>query len=300
MSGRFIIEKRLIPTSDSPIKALVLRPVDPIFGFVSRRRLTEGKIGKTPGILWIHGGGYLWGMASMVFISRALPLVKKYGAVIITPDYRLSEKAPYPAAFNDCYRTLLYLFDHSEEFGIDRSQIMVGGESAGGGLAAAVCMAARDRKSVPIAYQMPLYPMLDDRDTITSSHNHEFVWNTVLNHKGWRTYLSALQQDGHPMAGNPQAPVPPTAAPARQTNYQGLPPCYTFIGTREPFYAETLTYIEHLRAAGVEAVCEVFDTGVHAFDMLMPWRKISQIAAEHFEQHYLYAVASYYTNGEAS
>lgn len=88
---------------------------------------------KTPGILWIHGGGYAVGMASMIYMSRALNLVKKYGAVVITPEYRLAGKAPYPAALEDCYTALKYLKDHADELSCSSAQIMVGGESAGGG-----------------------------------------------------------------------------------------------------------------------------------------------------------------------
>ena len=117
------------------------------------------------------------GMAEMIYMSRALPLVKKYGAVVVTPQYRLAGKypnpfapngAPYPAALKDCYAALKYLKDHARELGINSSQIMVGGESAGGGLTAALCMYARDKGEVQIAFQMPLYPMLDDRDTPSS------------------------------------------------------------------------------------------------------------------------------------
>ena len=149
---------------------------------------------KTPGILWIHGGGYITGMAKMLYISRAIGLVKKYGAVVVTPEYRLSKVAPYPAALEDCYTALKYLKEHAEELGINTSQIMVGGESAGGGLTVATCMYARDKGEINIAYQMPLYPMIDDRDTESSRDNHAPVWNTKLNHKGWKAYLGDLWQ----------------------------------------------------------------------------------------------------------
>ena len=278
-------ERRTIASAGGELELLILHPTrPPVFNE------------RPPGILWIHGGGYSMGMPAMAYFSRSLPLVEKYGAVEVVPRYRLSWKAPYPAALDDCYTTLLYLRDHADELNVEPRQLFVAGESSGGGLAVAVCMAARERGDVAIAFQMPLYPMIDDRDTPSSSHNHEFVWNTWLNHRSWHLYLSSLAVDGHPVAGDPAADVPPTAAPARQTDYTNLPPCYTFVGTHEPFYCETLAYVRHLREAGVEAVCDVFNTGVHAFDMLMPWRRISHIAAEHFEQHYLYAVTHYFTD----
>lgn len=238
---------------------------------------------KTPGILWIHGGGYATGMAGMVYTTRAFNLVRKYGAVVVTPEYRLSGKAPYPAALEDCYTALKYLNDHADELGCNRDQIMIGGESAGGGLTAALCMYARDQGEVNIAFQMPLYPMIDDRDTDSSRDNHGFPWNTRRNHAAWKQYLRDI-------IGEP----PPYAVPARQTDYSSLPPAYTFVGSKEPFYCETLTFIDNLNAAGVPAHVDVYPTIFHAFDMLTPFRKISRQAISEFEKQYLYAAEHYY------
>ena len=157
------------------VPAIVVKPVHPVKN--------------APGVLWIHGGGYITGMKEMVYMSRAIDLVKKFGAVVVCPGYRLAPWSPYPAALQDCYRALLYMKKHAEALGINRSQIMVGGESAGGGLCAALCMRARDKGTVRIAFQMPLYPMLDNLDTETSRDNHGKVWNTRRNHFGWRMYL---------------------------------------------------------------------------------------------------------------
>ncbi len=142
-----------------------------------------------PGVLWIHGGGYMTGMKEMVHMSRAVDLVKEYGATVISPGYRLSFVKPYPAALEDCYDTLVYIKNHAEELGINRKQIMAGGESAGGGLCDALCMMARDIGEVNIAYQMPLYPMLDNFDTETSADNHGKVWNTRKNHFAWKLII---------------------------------------------------------------------------------------------------------------
>lgn len=266
---RYITEKRRIQFSDHALKLLILRPTH-----------SAKPPAQTPGILWLHGGGYAVGMASMVYMSRALPLVKKYGAVVIAPEYRLAGKAPYPAALEDCYAALKYLHAHASELGVNPEMLMVGGESAGGGLTAALCMLARDKGEIPIAFQMPLYPMLDDRDTPSSRNNHGIAWNTRRNHAAWKLYLSDV-------IGTPT----PYAAPARQTNYEKLPPCYTFVGDREPFYCETLTYVENLQKAGVPARVDVYPTGFHAFDMLLPFRKTSKQAAAAFEQQYLLTTA---------
>lgn len=213
MSRYYTSEKRQIPSAGRDICLYIFRP--------TRNRKPRGQ---TPGILWIHGGGYVTGMAKMIYISRAISLVKKYGAVAVTPEYRLA------------------------------------GESAGGGLTAAVCMYARDRGEISIAFQMPLYPMLDDRDTDSSRDNRAPVWNTKRNHRGWKAYLGELYGKE----------VPPYAAPARQTDYTNLPPAYTFVGDIEPFYCETLAYVEHLRRAGVPAKADVYPRCFHAFDMLLP------------------------------
>ena len=267
MARHFDIRKAVVPADGHELKLLILLP-----------KGTRQPPEKTPGILWIHGGGYAVGMAGMVFMSRAKRLVTAYGAVVISPEYCLAGKEPYPAALEDCYAALLYLKAHAEELGCAADRIMVGGESAGGGLTAALCMLARDRGEVNIAFQMPLYPMLDHRDTDSSRNNHGVSWNTRRNHVAWRLYLRAVEGE-----------IPPYASPARQTDYSNLPPAYTFVGNREPFYCETVTYIENLRKAGVPARVDVYPTGFHAFDMLLPFRRISRQAIEAFEKQYAYA-----------
>lgn len=245
----YTVQRYKIPSSGRKIRLLVLRPV-------ANKQAVE----RTPGILWIHGGGYSTGMAEMAFFTRPLSLVKKYGAVVVALSYRLSGEAPYPAALEDCYSALLWMKDHARELGFSDSRIMVGGESAGGGLTAALCMYTRDFGNVNIAFQMPLYPMLDDRDTDSSRDNHAPVWNTRRNHAGWKKYLRSC-------SGN----VPPYAAPGRQTDYSGLPPAYTYVGDMEPFYRETLSYIENLQKAGIPAAVDVYPGWFHAYDIFRPF-----------------------------
>ena len=267
----YTVTKTTIPSPDGEMELLILRPT------------THAKPkNETPGILWIHGGGYAVGMASMIYMSRAIDLVKKYGAVVVTPEYRLAGNAPYPAALEDCYAALKYLKAHANELGCDSRRIMVGGESAGGGLTAALCMYARDMGEVRIAFQMPLYPMIDDRDTDSSRDNHGISWNTKRNHAAWKLYLADV-------TGEP----PAYAVPARQTDYRNLPPAYTFVGDQEPFYCETLNYIGNLKSASVPAQVDVYPTGFHAFDMLLPFRKISKCAVSEFEKQFLYAAEHY-------
>ena len=240
------------------------------------------------GVLWLHGGGYAVGMKEMVHMSRAVGLVKRFGVVVLAPGYRLSLQSPYPAAMDDCYAALLYLKEHAAALGVRSDQIMVGGESAGGGLCAAVCIRARDTGAVNVAFQMPLYPMLDDRDTETSHDNHGRVWNTRRNHLAWRLYLR----------GTDRAQLSPYAAPARLTDFTGLPPAYSFVGDGEPFYAETVRYFDRLRAAGVPAELDIYHTNMHAFDMMRPRDAQSVAAAEAFERQFADARARYFAPQE--
>ena len=90
--------------------------------------------GPVPGILWIHGGGYITGGNYMVLVSCGKMLAERYGAVVVSPEYRLAGEAPYPAALEDCYAALVWMYEHADELGIDRTRIVVGGESAGGDL----------------------------------------------------------------------------------------------------------------------------------------------------------------------
>lgn len=253
--------KAFIKIPGGTMKLLILKP--------SKRKE------KGAGLLWIHGGGYITGMASMVYMSRAKNLVDQFGITVISPEYRLSHEAPYPYPLLDCYEALLYMKEHADELNIRSDQLMVGGESAGGGLTAALCLYARDQRQVNIAAQFPLYPMIDDRDTESSRNNHAPVWNTKRNHFAWNKYLKNLKDE-----------IPSYAAPARETDYRNLPPCYTFVGDIEPFYCETLTYVENLKLAGVDAEVDIYPNCFHAFDMLMPWKKVSRQAACKFEKQF--------------
>jgi acetyl esterase/lipase len=236
------------------------------------------------GVLWLHGGGYLLGFPEMVYMSRAVDLVRECGAVVVSPAYRLSIQKPYPAALEDSYLALKYMNDHALALGIRENQLMVGGESAGGGLAAALCLYARDKGEVRIAYQMPLYPMLDCKDTDSSRNNHAKIWNTQRNHMAWKLYLRSLRG----------REIPPYASPARCTNFEGLPPAYTYVGDAEPFYREALTYVKNLRQAGIPAKVDVYPGGYHAFDMMEPDSEASKLARERFLREFRYAREHYF------
>lgn len=252
-------EKVKIKAGEREMELIVLRPKE--------------QKAPLPGLLWIHGGGYAAGMPSMVYVSRAVDVLESCGCVVVSPEYRLSAEAPYPAALEDCYSALSYMSEHGEKHGIDTERLMVGGESAGGGLTAALCIYARDRGWPKIRLQFPLYPMLDCYDTDSSRDNHGITWNTAKNHAAWKLYLGELSGSEN---------IPPYASPSRETDYSGLPPCYTFVCSGEPFYEETLAYVAALKAAGVDAEADVYPGSMHAFDMVTPFTAASKTARSRF------------------
>jgi acetyl esterase/lipase len=219
------------------------------------------------GVLWIHGGGYAIGTPEQ---SRATArrLVAATNCVVVLPDYRLSTQAPYPAALDDCYDALIWLRDNVAELGVAEDQLVIGGESAGGGLTAGLTLLSRDRGEVAVAFQMPLYPMIDDRPTPSSRDNHAPVWNTATNNAAWDLYLGNLR------GGD----VPAYAAPARATDFAGLPPTLTFVGDVEPFHDEVLDYVARLRAGGVPVTSAVYPGAFHGFDLVAPSAPISRQA----------------------
>ena len=236
-----------------------------------------------PGVLWIHGGGYSIGTArgELLAIKEFLDLTD---AVFVSPDYRLSTEAPYPAALDDCYLALLWLKEHAAELGVRTDQIIVAGGSAGGGLTAAVTIRARNEGAVNIAFQMPLYPMIDDRPTPSSTDNDAPLYDGTMRESGWKVYLGDLY------GGD----VPPTAAPARETDYHGLPPTLTFVGGIEPFRDETIAYVENLRSAGVPVSFREFEGAWHAFDSLAPRAKVSKEAKAWKQQQFTRFLESYF------
>jgi acetyl esterase/lipase len=216
--------------------------------------------GPLPGVLFLPGGGYAMGTPE-AFASTYEQLIRTRDCVIVSVDYRKSVEVPYPAALNDCYAALLWMKKNSAELGVGDDQLLVIGESAGGGLTAAVTLMARDRSEVRVAHQMPLYPMIDDRMTTESMRDNDApLWSARHNRVAWDLYLGGLSGDE----------VPKYAAPARETDYAGLPPTTTFVGDLDPFRDETIAYVENLRAAGVPVEFPVFEGFYHGFYRIRP------------------------------
>ena len=219
-------------------------------------------------VLWIHGGGYAIGLPEQDYMFASL-FSRDGSSVTVLPDYTRSIDAPYPAALDDCYLTLKWMYDNASQLGINKNQIFVGGESAGGGLAAALCIYARDKNEVNIAFQMPLYPMLDDREITNSSKNNDApVWNTKSNEIAWALYLKGIDKND----------ITSYAAPARESNLKKLPHACTYIGTIEPFYDETIEYFNRLKDAGVQVDIKEFKGCYHAFDLFGSKTKLGKEA----------------------
>ena len=252
---RLRCEEVSVPSRDSDwkIRTRIYRPDD-----------TKGE--RLPAMLYFHPGGYLFGCPEMAsdWIEK---VVQRRPCVVIAPDYRKSPAKPFPAGFNDCYDTLLWAKENAGELGINTEKFIVAGHSAGGGLAAAVTLKARDTQDVDIAFQMPIYPMIDDRQPTDPARKIESpVWDTTLNRIGWSAYLADLHKDC--------GPIPSFAAPARNKDFRGLPPAVTFVGTIEPFHRETSDYVSALEKAGAEVAFREFEDCYHAFDFLAPfWRR---------------------------
>lgn len=216
-----------------------------------------------PAVLHIHGGGYILGSAfeSQPSIQE---LAANHDCVAISVEYRLAPETPFPGSLEDNYAALLWMYTHAAELGIDRSRIAIKGESAGGGHAAALAIAARDRGEVPICLQVLIYPMLDDRTGSTVAvppYIGHYIWTVANNRFGWTSLL------GKP-AGAAQAPA--GAVPARVENLAGLPPAWIGVGSVDLFANEDVEYGRRLLQAGVSTELHLVPGGFHGFDIMVP------------------------------
>jgi acetyl esterase/lipase len=229
---------------------------------------TENKAGITPGFLWVHGGGYVVGDFELDDpICRQLTLAGE--CVVVSVNYRRAPEHPYPIPLEDCYSTLKWMAAQ-DELQIDRSRICVGGASAGGGLSAALALLARDRGEIKLAWQLLLYPMIDDRNTELPSETvpNTLVWTRESNYYGWHAYL------GHEPGTKD---VEPYAAPARAENLEGVAPAFIGTGDLDLFTEESLYYAAKLVAAGVPTEVHVYPGVPHGFDgILAPQAEVSK------------------------
>ncbi len=214
-----------------------------------------------PALLWIHGGGYVIGSADQEDLG-VKSIVSTVGCVAVSVDYRLAPETPHPGPVEDCYAALTWLYSHAEELGVDTTRIAISGASAGGGLAAGLALLTRDRGEVPLAFQLLIYPMIDDR-TVTSTEPHpytgEYIWTPDANRFGWTALLG--QEPGG-------TDVSPYAAAARADHLEGLPPTFISVGSLDLFLEEDMEYARRLMRAGVPTELHVYPGAFHGFNMV--------------------------------
>ncbi|MTD55613.1 alpha/beta hydrolase [Amycolatopsis pithecellobii] len=256
LEGRAVEREELsIDGSDGQVPLTVLRPTGP-------------RPANAPCVYWIHGGGMIMGNR---FSEIDIPLewLDKFGAVVVSVEYRLAPEAQGTAPVDDCYTGLVWIAEHAAELGIDPSLIIVAGVSAGGGLAAGVTLMARDRGTVPIAGQVLIGPMLDHRNSTTSSRQFsgQGVWTREMNEFGWRCLLGGLDDD-----------ISPYVSPSLAGDLSALPPTYIDGGSEEVFRDESVDYATRIWAAGGHSDLHIWAGGFHGFDALFPTAALSAAA----------------------
>jgi acetyl esterase/lipase len=270
--GAFLVEERTVPgPAGAPdIALLICRPA--------------AATAPTPAIYHTHGGGMVMG-DNRTGLEDQLNLAQSIGAAVVSVEYRLAPEAPHPAPVEDCYAGLVWTAQHADDLNIDPDRIVIAGASAGGGLAAAVVLLARDRQGPALLGQMLLCPMLDDRNDTPSATQMAGigVWSQADNEFGWGALLGpARGTDG----------VSPYAAPARAADLSGLPPAFIDVGSAETFRDEDVAYASRIWQAGGRAELHVWPGGFHGFDIMAPDAVVSQDArnARHVWLRRLFAV----------
>jgi acetyl esterase/lipase len=219
----------------------------------------RGADGVLPCVYSIHGGGYIMG-THLSDDARFDRWSSALSCVGVSVDYRLAPETPYPGPLEDCYAGLRWVHEHAAELGIDPARTGISGGSAGGGLAAGLALLARDRGELPVAFQVLIYPMIDDRQVTGSSHLDVPVWAPANNTFGWQSYLGDLYGTDA---------IPAYAAASRAADLAGLPPAFIMVGTLDGFMDEDIDYARRLNAAGVPADLHVFAGAPHGFDSLL-------------------------------
>ena len=217
----------------------------------------------TPALLWMHWGAYLIGNAGWAE-PQLKHIVAVTGCTAVAVDYRLAPETSHPGQIEDCYAALKWVYTNASELGVDASRIAIGGDSAGGGLAAGLALLARDRGEVPIIFQLMIYPMLDDRTVTTVTPNPyvgEYVWTANSNRFAWTAVLG--QEPGSPN-------ITPYIAPSRAEHLEGLPPAFLAVGSLDLFVDEGIEYAHRLLRAGVPTELHVYPGVPHGFALVAP------------------------------
>lgn len=257
----FTHEERSVPGPHGPVTLSIFRPTG-----------VAPALTGSPAIYYSHSGGMICGNRFTGF-KEVLQWGKAAGALCITVEYRLAPEHAFPVPLDDCYAGLTWIGENLAELGIDPDFLMLAGQSAGGNLAAAMTVLARDRNGPKICAQLLDSPMIDDRMETNSSRQFvgEGSWSRGSNVTAWTSYLGA---------SSGKSDVSPLAAPSRITNAAGLPPAFICAGSAELFRDESIAYAQKLWAAGVQVELHIWQGGFHMFDYLVPDHPVSKASIE--------------------
>jgi len=238
-----------------PVASVVNRTVPGPAGEIPVRVYTPAGTGPLPVVLFFHGGG--WVIGDLEVVDRPCrQLADAAGAIVVSVDYRLAPEHRYPAAFDDCYAATAWVAEHGAEIGADPARLAVAGDSAGGNLAAAVSLAARDRGGPAIAAQLLIYPVTDfNFGTPSYTENAEgYILTKAAMVWFWAHYLGAQDLDKDPYA-----------CPARADSLAGLPAAYVATSEFDPLRDEGEAYAARLEQSGVPVTAKRFDGMLHGF-----------------------------------
>lgn len=233
-----------------------------------------GATAALPCVYFMHGGGYVMGTYEMddLRFDRWCPGLNCVG---VSVEYRLAPETPYPGPLEDCYVGLKWVYDNASTLGIDRTRLGIGGASAGAGLAAGLALLARDRNEISLAFQLLIYPMIDDSMKTESSSWQVPIWPPKSNDSGWKAYLGDL-------FGTKDVPL--YAAASRAPDLAGLPSAYVMVGALDGFLDEDVEYAMRMTRASVPVELHVYPGGPHGFDGIMPGTQLARRARKDMEE----------------
>lgn len=250
LDPRLVMEDRVIPGPAGEQKIRIYKP--------------KSAAVKSPGLVYIHGGGMIMGSIQGE-AANAQMLAAEAGAIVVSVDYRKAPEHPYPAGAEDCYSAAQWVFDNAAELGIDPNNIGIYGGSAGGGLTLAVALMARDRGTMKFKYMMPIYPMIDDRNETSSTHEvtEVGIWDRSGNIEAWEMYLGGKPADEY-------------AAPARAKDLSKLPPAFIDVGEMDAFRDEDAHFALRLIQSGVPCEFHIYPGSFHGSEVFAPETELSK------------------------